>query len=102
MKTILFFTALVATTLSGAPQASAQKLDKLKLAIGGQGLGESGVSEAGQKAGIFKKHGLELEIFYTAGSGETQQAVIAGSSDLGVATGLLGALGAYAKGAPIR
>ena len=82
--------------------ASAQQLETLKLAIGGKGLGESAVSEAGQKAGIFKKHGLNLDIFYTAGSGETQQTVIAGSADIGVATGLLGVVGAYAKGAPIR
>jgi NitT/TauT family transport system substrate-binding protein len=102
MKTIALIAALSGASLAGAQHASAQTLDKLKLAIGGQGLGESGISEAGQKAGIFKKHGLELDLFYTAGSGETQQAVIAGSADLGVATGLLGALGAYAKGAPIR
>ena len=32
--------------------------------------------ELGQQAGIFKKHGLVLEILYTQGGGETQQAVI--------------------------
>jgi NitT/TauT family transport system substrate-binding protein len=103
MKRIMIIAALACVGFACAPKpASAQTLDKLKLAIGGKGLGESVVSEAGQNAGIFKKHGLELEILYTAGSGETQQAVIAGSADVGVATGLLGALGAYAKGAPIR
>lgn len=82
--------------------AAAQTLDKLKIAIGGKGLGESAVSEAGQKVGIFKKHGLELDILYTAGTGETQQAVISGSADIGIGVGVLGALGAYAKGAPLR
>lgn len=100
MKSFAFILSLGAALL--AQDAQAQTLEKLKVAIGGRGLGESGVSEAGQLAGIFKKHGLELDILYTAGSGETQQAVIAGSADLGVATGLLGALGAFAKGAPIR
>jgi len=82
--------------------AAGQTLDTLKIAIGGKGLGESAVSEAGQKVGIFKRHGLELDILYTAGTGETQQAVISGSADIGVGVGVLGALGAYAKGAPIR
>jgi NitT/TauT family transport system substrate-binding protein len=87
-------------TMAGTLPALA--LDKLKLAIGGKGLGESEISEVGKNKGIFAKHGLDLDIFYTAGSGETQQAVIAGSADIGVATGLLGVVGAYSKGAPLR
>ena len=43
-----------------------------------------------------------LEIVYTQGGGETQQATISGSVDIGVAAGVMGALGAYAKGAPVR
>jgi len=54
------------------------------------------------QAGIFAKHGLELQVFYTSGGGETQQAVISGSADIGVSPGTLGVLGAFAKGAPIR
>jgi NitT/TauT family transport system substrate-binding protein len=60
------------------------------------------VSEIGQRAGIFKKHGLTLEIVYTQGAGETQQAVISGSVDLGIAAGVMGVLSAYSKGAPVR
>ena len=60
------------------------------------------MSEVGQRAGIFKKHGLELEIVYTQGAGETQQAAISGSVDIGVAAGIMGVLGAYSKGAPVR
>jgi NitT/TauT family transport system substrate-binding protein len=60
------------------------------------------VSELGQRAGIFKKHGLNLEILYTQGGGETQQAVISGSVDIGVAAGIMGVLSAYSKGAPVR
>jgi NitT/TauT family transport system substrate-binding protein len=60
------------------------------------------VSEVGQRAGIFKKHGIVLEILYTQGAGETQQAVLSGSVDIGVATGIMGALSAFSKGAPIR
>ena len=76
--------------------------DKLKLAVGQRGNWDTSVSEVGQRAGIFKKHGLELEIVYTQGAGETQQAAISGSVDIGVAAGIMGVLAAYAKGAPVR
>jgi NitT/TauT family transport system substrate-binding protein len=83
-----------------APPASAD--DVLKIAAGQRGSWETGISDLGQRAGIFKRHGLELQIVYTQGSGETQQAVISGSVDIGIAVGTFGALGAYAKGAPVR
>ncbi len=76
--------------------------DTLKLAIGQRGLWDSAIGEIGTQAGIFQKHGLDLQVFYTSGGGETQQAVIAGSADIGVSPGTLGVLGAFAKGAPIR
>jgi NitT/TauT family transport system substrate-binding protein len=72
------------------------------VAVGQRGNWDTAVAELGQKAGIFKKHGLELEILYTQGGGETQQAVISGSADVGVAAGTLGVLGAFSKGAPVR
>ncbi len=76
--------------------------DTLKVAVGARGVGETFVAELGQNAGIFKKHGLVLEILYTQGGGETQQVVISDSAQIGVATGFLGALSAFAKGAPVR
>src|SRR5919205_1312407 len=76
--------------------------DTLKLAVGQRGNWDTSVSELGQRAGIFKKHGLNLEIVYTQGAGETQQAAISGSVDLGIAAGVMGVLGAYSKGAPVR
>ncbi len=82
--------------------AQAQAADTVKLTIGQRGNWDTAVAELGTKAGIFKKHGLELEMIYTSGSGETLQPVIAGSVDLGLAVGTLGALGAYVKGAPVR
>src|SRR5262249_50431147 len=91
--------ALLALLL-GTSAASAE--DMLKVAVGARGVGETFVAELGQNAGIFKKHGLTLEILYTQGGGETQQVVISNSAQIGVATGFLGALGAFAKGAPIR
>ena len=88
-----------ALTFFAASAASAQ--DKVKLAIGQRGNWDTSVSEIGQRAGIFKKHGLELEIVYTQGAGETQQAVISGSVDIGIAAGIMGVLSAYSKGAPV-
>src|SRR5262249_60433187 len=42
------------------------------------------------------------EMTYTSGSGETLQPVIAGSVDAGFAVGTMGAISAFAKGAPVR
>jgi NitT/TauT family transport system substrate-binding protein len=80
----------------------ARSEDMLKLAVGAPNNWDSGVPDVGQRAGIFKKHGLTLDILYTNGGGETMQAVIAGSADIGIAAGTGGVFGAFAKGAPIR
>jgi NitT/TauT family transport system substrate-binding protein len=100
MRATAFAGALAALALFGGGIASAE--DTIKLAIGQRGNWDTSVSEIGQRAGIFKKHGLVLEIVYTQGAGETQQAVISGSVDLGVAAGVMGVLGAFSKGAPVR
>jgi len=82
--------------------AAAAAEDTLKLAIGAPNNWDSGVSDVGLRAGIFKKHGLNLETLYTQGGGETMQAVISGSADLGISAGTAGVMGAFAKGAPLR
>ena len=76
--------------------------DLVKMTIGQRGNWDTAVPHLGEKAGIFKKHGLQLEMVYTRGSGETVQPVISGNVDLGLAVGTLGAIGYFAKGAPIR
>ena len=95
-----FVGVAVAAILSAAQAAQAQ--DRLKLAQGGRGVGEAFVPELGQNAGIFKKHGIVLDIFYTQGGGETIQIVISGAAHIGGQIGFLGTIGAFAKGAPIR
>lgn len=85
-----------------AVQDSAVAEDRLTVAVGARGVGETFVPELGQNAGIFRKHGLALDVLYTQGGGETQQVVIANSAQIGVAVGFLGTLGAFAKGAPLR
>jgi len=86
----------------GLAALGAQAQDSLKLAVGQRGNWDTSVAEIGQRGGIFKKHGLTLEILYTQGGGETQQAVISGSVDVGVAAGIMGVLSAYSKNAPVR
>jgi NitT/TauT family transport system substrate-binding protein len=81
---------------------AAQAEDTIKLAIGQRGNWDTSISEIGQRVGIFKKHGLVLEMVYTQGAGETQQAVISGSVNLGIAGGIMGSLSAFSKGAPLR
>jgi NitT/TauT family transport system substrate-binding protein len=76
--------------------------DTLKIAAGQRGNWDTTIAEVGQQAGIFRKQGLKLEILWTQGGGETQQAVISGSVDIGVAPGVMGVLSAYSKGAPVR
>jgi NitT/TauT family transport system substrate-binding protein len=88
-----------AAVLASGPASAA---DALKVTIGQRGNWDSAVVHLGGKAGIFQKHGLDVESVYTSGSGETLQPVIAGGVDLGIAVGTLGAIAAYAKGAPVR
>jgi ABC-type nitrate/sulfonate/bicarbonate transport system substrate-binding protein len=93
--------AVATMTLFGSAIAASAD-DTLKLAIGQRGNWDTSVSEVGQLAGIFKKQGLLLDIVYTNGAGETQQAVISGSVEIGVGAGAMGVLSAYSKGAPVR
>lgn len=76
--------------------------DQLKLAIGQINNWENQPPTLGQDAGIFKKHGLVLENVGTAGAGETIQAVISGSADIGGGVGAAGVMRAFSKGAPVR
>src|SRR5262249_9201935 len=86
--------------LAFASPAAAE--DTLRLAVGAPNNWDTCVSDVGMRAGIFKKHDLNLELLYTQGGGETIQAVISGSADIGIAAGTIGVLGAFAKSAPLR
>lgn len=92
--------ALVLPFAAFVPAASAD--DKLKVAIGQMEAWSNQPAQLGQRAGIFKKHGLILENFGTQGAGETLQAVISGAADIGGGVGTVGAMRAFGKGAPVR
>lgn len=100
LQRILMAAGLVALAASNAGSAQAQ--EQLKLAVGQRGNWDTSVSEIGSRLGIFKKHNLELQLLYTQGGGETQQAVLSNSVDIGIAGGIMGALSAFSKGAPVR
>jgi NitT/TauT family transport system substrate-binding protein len=90
-----------ALALIALPQGAAAE-DVLKLAIPQKGAWESAVPELGQQAGIFKKHGIVLELRYTADSPETEATVVSGGTDIGLGVDTMAALRAHSRGTPVR
>ncbi len=76
--------------------------ETLKLAVGQKGFWDTSIAVWGDRAGFFKQEGLDLDILYTDGGAQTQQAVISGGVQIGIGTGTLGVLAAGVKGAPVR
>ncbi|MFL6798477.1 MAG: ABC transporter substrate-binding protein [Xanthobacteraceae bacterium] len=76
--------------------------DTLRVAVPQRGAWDAGLAELGNRGGIFKKHGINLEILYTQAGPESIQALIGGSIDVATAAGVSAAVGTFAKGAPIR
>lgn len=93
--------AMFAVLLATAP-AKAQQPDVVKVAIPQRGSWETSPADIGREKGIFAKHGIKTETLYTAGGGETMQALISGSIDVAAATGTASVLATFAKGAPVR
>jgi NitT/TauT family transport system substrate-binding protein len=93
-------TLAVALFALGSAPVAAQ--DTLKIAIGQINNWENQAPTLGEEAGIFKKHNLKIESFGTQGAGETIQAVVSGSADLGAGVGVAGVMRAFSRGAPVR
>ena len=89
--------ALIVALLFGSAQA-----ETLKLAVGQKGFWDTSIVAWGDRAGLFKAEGLDLEILYTDGGAQTQQAVISGGVQIGIGTGTLGVFSAAVKNAPVR
>jgi NitT/TauT family transport system substrate-binding protein len=100
LKTMFGALGLIVPLALMGTAASAE--DQLKVAIGQINNWENQAPTLGQDAGIFKKHGLILENVGTQGAGETIQAVISGSADIGAGVGAAGVMRAFSKGAPVR
>jgi NitT/TauT family transport system substrate-binding protein len=80
----------------------AARAEPLKVSISQRGFWDSSFVDFALKEGFFKEVGLEVEPFYTEGGAQTLTTVTSESVDIGLSNGLLGVVGAYAKGAPIR
>jgi NitT/TauT family transport system substrate-binding protein len=100
MKQKLALLAFGCLLAFSATPASAD--DTLKMVIGQINNWENQPPTLGQDDGIFKKHGLVIDATGSAGAGETLQAVISGSADLGGGVGVAGVMRAFSKGAPVR
>lgn len=100
MKPIAYLQCVIATGVALVallPKASAE--DTLKVASAQRGAWESSAPELGQQAGIFRKHGIVLDLLYTQGS---EQRAISGSVDVGLGIDTMEVLRGYARGAPVR
>jgi NitT/TauT family transport system substrate-binding protein len=84
---VLAFAAWIAISAAAAA-------DKLTVAIGQREIWHGAPASLGTRAGIFQKHGLDLDSLYTEGAGQTMLPVISGNIDIGVSVGTLGAMGA--------
>ena len=67
---------ILALSLLAGSVITATAQDVLKVAVPQRGSWDAGVPELGQRGGIFKKHGLTLEILYTQAGPESIQALI--------------------------
>jgi len=102
MTRTTFITTLAVLAIMAGGGRVACSQETLKVAIPQRGAWDAGVAELGQRGGIFKKHGLDLEVLYVQAGPESIQAVIGGSMDIATAAGVSAAVGTFAKGAPIR
>ena len=102
MEHLKFFAVAIATLVTVVAAAPARADDALKVAVPQRGAWDTGLTELGTRAGIFKKHGLDIEILYTQAGPESITALIAGSVDVATGVGVTSAIGTISKGAPVR
>ena len=85
-------------TLALWPAGAAVALDKIRLGKAVPNSFAFGATEVGIEAKIFEQEGLEIEVTSFRGDAQLQQALAAGSVDVGLGSGP--GLGFRAKGAP--
>src|SRR5215510_12748197 len=87
-KTISPRVSILAGITLLASLGSAAADDTLRVAISQRGAWEVAAAELGQQAGIFKKHGLTLEIVYPE-AGDVVDRVRSASIDVGVGVNIM-------------
>jgi NitT/TauT family transport system substrate-binding protein len=96
-KKLALLLGLVVAGLSTGASA-----EMLRVAVAQRGFWDSTMVDIAEKQGFFKEAGLEIEILYTEGGASTLTPVLAGSIDVAMSNGILGVIGAFSKGAPVR
>ena len=92
------FAFIAALFFAVAPACAA---DKMRVASSLRGFWDTTMIEFGLQRGFFAAEGLEVDLLWTDGGSEILQTVISGSVDVGIGTGVMGVIGAYAKNAPL-
>lgn len=92
--------AVLAFAAFGAIAPAAAK-DKIKIAAPHPTIITSSIPALARDLGYFDKQNVDVEILWTAGGADAQQATINGSVDIAVQTGTAGVLSAIQRGAPI-
>src|SRR4249920_271782 len=88
--------------LKAALSAGGASAETLKVAVAQRGFWNSSFVEFALQQGFFKQEGLDIEILYTEGGASTLTPVVAGSLDIAMTNGTLGAIAAFAKGLPVK
>lgn len=94
--------AITITAALASGLSAAHALDVFKVASGTEGDWDTSVASYGQKKGFFRDKGIDVQVLFTEGSGASQQAVLSGSADIGIAIGTVGFLAPATKGAPLK
>ena len=94
--------SIIAAILAASMPSLAVAAEAVKVAVPIRGAWGTAYTEFGVKQGFFQAEGLDLTITYTEGGASNEQALISGSVNIAVATGYMGILSAYTKGAPVR
>ncbi len=97
----LLKTIAAVTLAAGLASTTALAQHSMKIAAPHPTIMPSTFTILARDLGFFKKEGLEVELLWTAGGADAQQATINGSVDLAVQTGLSGILSAIQRSAPI-
>jgi NitT/TauT family transport system substrate-binding protein len=92
------FAALLALGVAFGPPAQSQTQTKVRVGQPQVGTFQFVPLQVGTEAGIFKKHGVDLEVISFGGGPRVQQAIAADSIDIGIGSGP--ELAFVAKGAP--
>lgn len=99
LRSAISRTLIAAAVLASAAPALAK--DKIKVAAPHPTIITSTIPALAKSLGYFDRHDVDVEILWTAGGADAQQATINGSVDIAVQTGLAGVLAGIQRGAPI-